>query len=183
MGEYAVLWRACGRFWRWALESWWGVPVLVLGWMAVGEGAFWLGSLCSVGKELRVVAFCLLWFGRAAAFLLPMLVAWHLLRERWRLAVQTTLFSAVLLIPMGFYFHWLSWLPCPPDMARQPLGLHVYVFLGVGMAALGCLPLAGLVHLIRGRWRALLATGLFCAAVVPPFAWLVVKMAGFRHLW
>jgi len=52
----------------------------------------------------------------------------------------------------------------------------------LGMATAALLPVAVAVQLVRRQWKTALATALFSAVVLAPFAWLLWKLQGLRGL-
>ena len=160
---------------EWLLEkSWWCLPVTHM-------LLFWPGmaAIClPYDRTLLRAAFFLIWSGRGVVLLLPVLLSVQLLREKWKLALRTTLCSAVALTPTAIIHCWLAKLPCPPDIAKQPLHPVCYLFFWLGGAAAACLAVAGMLQLLRGRLKPIWLTILFAGAVLPPFLWLVWKMSG-----
>ena len=166
------------RFVRHVLDNCWLLPLLHMLLLGGGMASIELIAMRVHFRMLFFLAFCLIWGSKGVALLLPVQLAILLFRERWRLALRLTLCSAIVLTPSAFYFRWVSRLPCPPDIAKRPVAVFVYVFFWLGMAALACLPLVGGIQLLRQRWKPALVTALISAVALPPFAWLIWKMSG-----
>lgn len=156
-------------------ESWWLLPVAHM-------ALFWTGTAVSLlmphGRTCHLAEFCLIWLGKGVVLLFPALLSVQLLREKWKLALRTVLCFAILLTPTAVWQCFLAGLPCPPGMAKLPLHPVCYALFWLGGASAACLALAGMVQLLRRRWKPMWVTILFSAMTLPPFLWLVWKLSG-----
>ncbi len=125
------------------------LPILHMALFWGGMAVFFLSTTDILGKVPHRVLFFLFWSGLAVSLLLPVLVAVQLLRKQWRLALLTTLCSAVVMAPAVGFLYWSSTLPCPPDLAKRPVSPILQTFDLILLAEAVFLPLLLLVSGLR----------------------------------